>query len=100
MNLHQVVAARKSLPLSQRDLQALAQLRSSAEQRTALANLVDAAVTEHDSEASVLHAVLVAGLRAVRRQAEEEGYAQMAEQMETASRQAVARRRRPVWADE
>jgi len=36
----------------------------------------------------------------VRRQAEEEGYAQMAEQMETASRQAVARRRRPVWADE
>ena len=61
MNLHQVVAARKSLPLSQLDLQALAQLRSSAEQRTALANLVDAAVTEHDSEASVLHAVLVAG---------------------------------------
>lgn len=100
MKLQHGSTARKSLPLSERDLQDLAQLRGSAEQRMALATLVDSPVGEDDSEASVLHAVVVAGLRAVRRQAEEEGYAQMAEQLDVASRRGVARRRQPAWADE
>lgn len=91
---------RKSLPLTARDLEDLSKIRHSVVHRAALADLVEAPVSESASEASVLQAVFEAGLRAVRHQVEEAGYAQLAAEMDAASRQASARRRRPAWADE
>jgi hypothetical protein len=73
-------------------------LRGPEAHREALRELSGAAVT--DSEASVLHAVLVAGLRVVREQAEEAGYAQLAAERNAEQRRAFARRQRPSWADE
>jgi hypothetical protein len=93
-------ATRKSLPLSARDLEDLAKLRGSQAHRAALSHLVDAEVTGDTSEASLLHAVLEAGMRAVQLQVEDDGYAQIAEEMDAAARQTSARRRRPSWADE
>ncbi len=93
-------ATRKSLPLTSRDLEDLAKLRGSAAHRAALSRLVEAEISDGASEASLLHAVLEAGMRAVRHQVEESGYAQMATEMDPARRQAAARRRRPSWAEE
>lgn len=93
-------AARKSLPLSAKDLDDIARLRDSAAHRSALSHLVDADVPGDTSEASLLHAVLEAGLRAVHQQVEEEGYAQIAADADVSARRASARRRRPSWADE
>lgn len=90
---------RKSLPLTSRDLEDLARIRSSVAHRAALADLVDSQVDEGASEASVLQAVFEAGLRAVRDRVEAAGYAQMAADMDAAARRASARRR-PAWADE
>ena len=91
---------RKSLPLSARDVEDISQMRSSITHRAALARLAGTEVTDQTSEAGFLHAVLEAGIRAVQEQAEEEGYAHMAAESETSERRAVARRRRPSWADE
>ena len=93
-------AARKSLPLSAKDLEDIAKLRGSAAHRSALSHLIDTDVSGDTSEASLLHAVLEAGLRAVQQQVEEEGYAQIAADIDVSARQASARRRRPSWADE
>ena len=93
-------AARKSLPLSARDLDDLATLRGSAAHRAALSHLVDIEVRGDTSEAGLLHAVLEAGIRAVQQQVEDQGYAQIAAEMDVAARQGSARRRRPSWADE
>jgi hypothetical protein len=93
-------ATRKSLPLSARDLEDLDKLRGSEAHRAALSHLVDTEVSRDTSEASLLHAVLEAGMRAVQQQVEEEGYAEIAADMNAAARQASARRRRPSWADE
>ena len=57
-------------------------------------------VTEGSSEAVVLHAILEAGIKAVEQLVEAEGYAQIAAEGAAENRQAVARRRRPTWADE
>jgi hypothetical protein len=91
---------RKSLPLTARDVEDLIKIRNSVAHRAALADLVDAPVSEGASEASVLQAVFEAGLRAVRHQVEEAGYAKLAAEMDASTRQASARRRRPAWADE
>jgi hypothetical protein len=92
--------ARKSLPLSQGDLDDLATLRGSLAHREALALLAGTPISTGDSEAAVLHALVEAGLRAVRQQVEEDAYAQVAAEFDAAGRQASARRRRPAWADE
>lgn len=94
------VTTRKSLPLSERDLEDLAKLRGSMAHRAALSRLVDGDVSHDVSEAGLLRAVLEAGLRAVQVSVEEEGYAQIAADMDVAARRASARRRRPSWADE
>ena len=91
---------RKSLPLTPRDLEDLNTIRHSVVHRAALADLIEVPVGEGASEASVLQAVFEAGLRAVRHQVEEAGYAQLAAERDAATRQASARRRRPAWADE
>lgn len=91
---------RKSLPLSERDLRDLAVLRGSTAHRAALSRLAHSEVTEASSEAAMLHAVLEAGIKAVQELVESEGYAQIAAEDAAEERQAVARRRRPSWADE
>jgi hypothetical protein len=93
-------SARKSLPLSAQDLADLERLRRSASHRDALSLLVDVEIAANASEASLLHAVLEAGLRAVREQVEAQGYAQMAGEIDASPRRSSARRRRPTWADE
>jgi len=93
-------ATRKSLPLSSSDVDHLAMLRASAAHREALSDLSGSAVPESSSEAALLHAVWEVGMKAVQDRVEEEGYAQMAEDRDTSRRKAVARRRRPPWADD
>lgn len=100
MNAKLKPTARKSLPLTAQDVADLAALRESEAHRDALQALSGAAVTTTDSEASLLHSVLVAGLRVVRERAEEAGYAQMAAERNVQQDRAFARRRRPSWAEE
>lgn len=90
---------RRSLPLNERDLAGIERLRGSEQHRAALARYSSAPVTASSSEAAVLHAIMEAGLRAIREQVEEQGYTQIASRQDY-DRQAVARRRRPTWADE
>lgn len=100
MTVVQGPTARKSLPLTDGDLEELEQLRSSPERRSALARLAGAELSGSTSEARLLHAIFEAGLRAVRELAEDEGYAELARQQDPAARQGTARRRRPDWAVE
>lgn len=100
MNTMRGAATRKSLPLSSRDLEDLERLRNSPAHRQALAALVESEVDVSASEASLLHAVLQAGMRAVRHEVEEAGYAQLAAEADATARKRDARRRRPSWADE
>jgi len=57
-------------------------------------------LTSDSSEATLLHSVMEAGIKAVQQQVEDQGYAQIAAEMDEASQRTVARRRRPSWADE
>jgi hypothetical protein len=93
------VVTRKSLPLSERDLEELERLRDSAVHRDALRTLtgVDSSGL---SEAALLKAVMDIGFSALLHQVEIEGYAAMAADTDAAASKAVARRRRPSWADE
>ena len=93
-------AARKSLPLTERDQLALSILRSSPTHLAILGELAGTAVSETSSEASVLHAVWEVGIQTVREQVEAAGYAQMAADREASKGRAIARRRRPTWAHE
>lgn len=100
MDTWRKATTRKSLPLTARDLEDLAKMRSSATYRGTLGQLADVEVHPESSEAAVLHAVWEAGVRAVQERVEAEGYAQIAAEMDAAQRKAVARRRRPSWADD
>lgn len=94
---------RKSLPLTAADVRDLAFMRRSREYRLALQEMTGTDIDPDASEASYLHAVLEAGLKALRERAEEAGYAAMAAAQQedtTARRQRVARRRVPDWANE
>lgn len=89
------VAARKSLPLTARDVAALKKLLGSAAHKAALRGMVR---VDKDSESQVLHALVVLGLRAVEEQVEEASYAAMAADPEyqayaQETRQAARRRR-------
>jgi hypothetical protein len=102
--LNEPTERRTALPLTARDLADLARLREPGPEREALRVLAPMVpATEELSEAFLCHALLEAGLRAVRDTAEEIGYAQLAAQ-EAASGEAAERRliaaRRPRWADE
>lgn len=100
--LPMTVIQRKSLPLTERDLADLAKLRTSADHRAALAALVALDLPEGTSESRILHAVLEAGLKAVRERMQEDGYAALAADPEHIAYHAARRshRRRPAWADE
>jgi hypothetical protein len=94
------VTARKSLPMSDRDLRDLALMRGSERHREALARLSDMVVTESTSEAALLRAVWEAGIRAVEREIEADGYAKIALEIDVDALRKSARRRRPSWAEE
>ena len=95
--------ARKSLPLTERDLADLERLRGQTPERDALAELAGLEV-ESVTEAALLHMIFAAGLRAIREKAEELAYASAAADRlasgEAAEIRRIARRRRPGWADE
>lgn len=93
---------RASLPLVEQDQIDLELLRSSDSHRDALNKLTGRQIHAASSEASLLHALLEAGLAATKEQAEREGYAQLAAERsaESSQRQAIARRRTPAWANE
>lgn len=91
---------RKSVPLDGGELQAIDRLKNDPEFSAALAALSAVAITRSSSDASVLRAVVAAGLKAVEEVVEERGYAEMAKHDDVADRQAAARRRAPSWANE
>ena len=71
------VVQRKPLPLTQRDLEDLGRLRDAeSPQRRALRVLLGS--EPGTSDAQMLHALFVVGLRRVEEQVEEEGYRQLA----------------------
>jgi hypothetical protein len=95
--------ARKSLPLSEKDLADIARLREDTPEREALAEMAGV-VVESVAEAALLRMIFEAGLRAIREKAEERAYASAAEDRrasgEADEARRIARRRRPGWADE
>jgi hypothetical protein len=101
--LNEPAKARKSLPLTERDLADLKRLRGQTPERDALADLSGVAV-ESVTEAALLHLIFAAGLRAIREKAEEHAYASAAADRlvsgEADENRRIARRRRPAWADE
>jgi hypothetical protein len=95
--------ARKSLPLTERDLADLARLRAQTPERAALARLSGVDVIDV-TESALLHMIFVAGLHAIREKAEEQAYATAAADRRASGDEnearRIARRRRPSWADE
>jgi hypothetical protein len=101
--LSEPAKARKSLPLTERDLADLERLRQQTPERDALAELAGIEV-ESLAEAALLRVIFAAGLRAIRERAEERAYLTAAADRlasgEAAEGRQIARRRRPVWADD
>jgi hypothetical protein len=101
--LSEPAKARKTLPLTERDLADLARLRQDTPERQALAVLAGTKV-ESVTEAALLHMIFAEGLRAIREKAEEHAYASAAADRlasgEAAEIRRTARRRRPGWADQ
>lgn len=104
IRLNQPAKARKSLPLTERDLADLERLRGQTPERDALADLAGVVVVEGVTEAALLHMIFTAGLRAIQEKAEELAYASAAADRlaggEADEIRRIARRRRPSWADE
>lgn len=104
VRLKEPVKARKSLPLTERDLADIARLRGETPERQALAELTGAVVGESVAEAALLHMIFEAGLRAIRERAEERAYASAAADRvasgEAAEIRRIARRRPPAWSGE
>lgn len=100
--LNEPTERRTPLPLTARDLEDLGRLREPGPQREALSALATALPEGDVSEALLVHAVFVAGLRAVREAAEAASYEADAADRHTRANadRAAARRRRPSWADE
>jgi hypothetical protein len=88
--------------LTEQDMRDVARLRNSSIQRRALSNLTRAGLSQDSSEATYLHALLQAGIRAAQDEADAERYADLADERRVTreERRKVARRRRPSWADD
>jgi hypothetical protein len=101
--LNESAKARKSLPLTERDLADLERLRQQTPERDALSDLAGV-VVEDVTEAALLHLIFAAGLRAIREKTEERAYVSAAADRlvsgEAAEARRIARRRRPAWSDE
>jgi hypothetical protein len=100
--LNQPTERRTPLPLTARDLEDLQKLREPSPEREALSSLADSPLASDVSESLLVHAVFVAGLRAIQEVAEERAYAEAAgDQRERAEEDyEIAHRRRPSWVDE
>jgi hypothetical protein len=95
--------ARKSLPLTERDLAELDRLRAPSPERDVLSELAGVRI-ESVTEAALLHMIFAAGLRAIQEKAEQRAYLTAAADRLTSGEadeiRRVARRRRPSWAAE
>ncbi|HTU06398.1 MAG TPA: hypothetical protein VMG13_12665 [Trebonia sp.] len=104
VRLKEPIKARKSLPLTERDLADIARLRGETPERQALSELTGAVVVESVAEAALLHMIFEAGLRAIRERAEEQAYASAAADRAASGAadeiRQIARRRRPAWSGE
>ena len=100
--LNQPTERRTPLPLTARDLADLERLKQPGPAREALGSLAETSLAGEVSEALLVHAVFIAGLRAVREAAEERAYMDAGnEKWESAGEDyQAARRRRPAWVDE
>ncbi len=102
--MSQRVVRRPNVPLTAKDEADLTLLRTSPAFRRALERLsaTGPSADEEVGEAVLLHAVLAAGLAAIRANAEDEGYEQLAAEYadSSAARRRVSRRRTPAWSDE
>jgi hypothetical protein len=98
--LNQPTVRRAALPLTERDLTDLETIRN-APQREALGKAAETELPPGDlTESALLHAVFTAGLRALRRAADDAGYAELAADTEYMSEvRRIARRRRAASAD-
>ena len=104
------VVRRPSLPLTEVDEAHLRLLRSSPTHRHALDELVgrlsagaESELGKDLTESALLHMVFEAGLDAIHARAQEAGYAELARSRSAGDQveaRAIARRRRPSWADE
>jgi hypothetical protein len=95
--------ARKSLPLTERDLVDIERFRAPTPERDVLAELAGVRI-ESVTEAALLHIIFAAGLRAIQQKAEERAYDSAAADRlasgEADEIRRIARRRRPSWAAE
>jgi hypothetical protein len=90
------VARRLPVPLTERDDDELAAMR--ADFTPALRNLLG--LGEHPSDAALVHAVFDLGLRQVREAQRDLAYEQLAVAYDNDAARRVARRRRPLTADD
>lgn len=98
------VQRRTSLPLTETNESDLSILLESSSYQSALEKLSGTKIVDQEiSSSALLHAIFEAGMAAVKKTAELEGYAQIASGITLSSTQQKrrdARRRRPTWADE
>lgn len=98
------VQRRTSLPLTETNESDLSALLESSSYQLALEKLTGTKIVDQEiSSSALLHAIFEAGMAAVKKTAELEGYAQIASGISLASTQQKrreARRRRPTWVDE
>ncbi len=98
------VQRRTSLPLTEANESDLSALLESSSYQLALEKLTGTKIVDQEiSSSALLHAIFEAGMAAVKKTAELEGYAQIASKISVASTQQKrkeARRRRPTWAEE
>lgn len=98
------VQRRSSLPLTEANESDLSTLLESSSYQMALEKLTGTKIVDQEiSSSALLHAIFEAGMAAVKKTAELEGYAQIASEISVSSTQQKwkeVRRRRPTWADE
>lgn len=95
------VVRRPSVSLTAQDEADLAALKESAELPEILGRLVGLPIDPRSAtESALLLALLRAGIHAVQDEVADLAYEQLAPNVNLEARQAVARRRRPTWADE
>jgi len=98
------VQRRTSLPLTEANESDLSALLESSSYQFALEQLSGTKIVDQEiSSSALLHAIFEAGMAAVKKTAEIDGYAEIASGISLASAQQKrreARRRRPTWANE
>lgn len=98
------VQRRTSLPLTEKNESDLSLLLESSSYQSALEKLTGTKIVDQEiSSSALLHAIFEAGMAAIKKTAELEGYARIASGISSASTQQKkkdSRRRRPTWANE